>query len=166
MKARFRSARKSRFLLLLLSSMSLVTACSTLSRAPAPLGAGTSAAPVGFPPTVRFLGIDPVSFDRHASTVMQAVQDAAHGGRVNVLALSGGGAGGAYGAGALVGMTRSGDRPVFHIVTGVSVRALLARLHSSDPDLGAVARVGGEAARVCSAMCSWRPQAFLACFRP
>jgi predicted acylesterase/phospholipase RssA len=47
---------------------------------------------------------------------------------MNVLALSGGGSGIAFGAGALVGWTRSGTRPEFQIVTGVSAGALLAPL--------------------------------------
>ena len=47
-------------------------------------------------------------------------------GQFNMLALSGGGANGAYGAGFLTGWTKSGTRPEFTIVTGVSVGALLA----------------------------------------
>jgi Patatin-like phospholipase len=42
------------------------------------------------------------------------------------LALSGGGANGAFGAGLLVGWTKSGKRPPFKIVTGVSTGALMA----------------------------------------
>ena len=38
----------------------------------------------------------------------------------NYLAISGGGANGAYGAGLLVGWTASGTRPEFNMVTGVS----------------------------------------------
>jgi len=45
---------------------------------------------------------------------------------LNILALSGGGAAGAFGAGALAGLTRSGARPEFRVVTGVSVGALIA----------------------------------------
>jgi hypothetical protein len=58
--------------------------------------------------------------------------DAAPGGDVaadrglKILALSGGGAGGAFGAGALVGLSRAGVRPRFDIVTGVSTGALIA----------------------------------------
>jgi predicted acylesterase/phospholipase RssA len=44
----------------------------------------------------------------------------------NILALSGGGADGAFGAGALVGLTRSASRPQFSVVTGVSAGALIA----------------------------------------
>jgi predicted acylesterase/phospholipase RssA len=42
------------------------------------------------------------------------------------LALSGGGADGAYGAGLLVGWTQAGDRPEFSLVTGASAGALAA----------------------------------------
>ncbi len=42
------------------------------------------------------------------------------------LALSSGGAGGAFGAGVLTGWTTHGDRPQFNLVTGVSAGALLA----------------------------------------
>jgi predicted acylesterase/phospholipase RssA len=43
-----------------------------------------------------------------------------------ILALSGGGAGGAFGAGAVAGLTRTGMRPEFDVVTGVSAGALVA----------------------------------------
>ena len=42
------------------------------------------------------------------------------------LSISGGGANGAYGAGLITGWTRSGRRPSFSIVTGVSTGALIA----------------------------------------
>jgi hypothetical protein len=45
---------------------------------------------------------------------------------ITMLALSGGGADGAFGAGLLVGWTAAGDRPEFDIVTGVSTGALIA----------------------------------------
>lgn len=51
-----------------------------------------------------------------------------------VLALSAGGADGAYGAGVLNGWTRSGNRPHFDVVTGVSTGALMALLAFLGPD--------------------------------
>jgi predicted patatin/cPLA2 family phospholipase len=45
---------------------------------------------------------------------------------VNYLAISGGGANGAFGAGLLAGWTAAGNRPNFGIVTGVSTGALIA----------------------------------------
>ncbi|RKZ78303.1 MAG: patatin, partial [Gammaproteobacteria bacterium] len=53
---------------------------------------------------------------------MPASYDVAH----NYLAISGGGANGAFGAGLLVGWTAQGTRPVFNMVTGVSTGALTA----------------------------------------
>jgi hypothetical protein len=44
----------------------------------------------------------------------------------NILAISGGGSNGAYGAGLLKGWSREGSRPVFKIVTGVSTGAIIA----------------------------------------
>ena len=47
---------------------------------------------------------------------------------VSMLALSGGGADGAFGAGLLCGWTEAGNRPSFDIVTGISTGALMAPL--------------------------------------
>lgn len=47
-------------------------------------------------------------------------------GRATWLALSSGGAGGAFGAGVLTGWSERGDRPQFDLVTGVSAGALIA----------------------------------------
>ena len=46
--------------------------------------------------------------------------------QTNLLALSGGGDNGAFGAGLLVGWSKRGDRPVFDQVTGISTGALIA----------------------------------------
>jgi hypothetical protein len=45
---------------------------------------------------------------------------------IETLALSGGGADGAFGAGVLAGWTERGDRPEFEVVTGVSAGAIIA----------------------------------------
>ena len=45
---------------------------------------------------------------------------------LNVLSISGGGNGGAFGAGALAGLSETGTRPTFDLVTGISSGALLA----------------------------------------
>ena len=50
------------------------------------------------------------------------------------LALSGGGPNGAFGAGFLKGWTKTGTRPVFKIVTGVSTGALMAPFAFLGPD--------------------------------
>lgn len=56
------------------------------------------------------------------------------GRRHHVLALSSGGAEGAYGAGVLKGWSESGTRPEFDIVSGVSTGALIAVLAFLGPD--------------------------------
>lgn len=56
-----------------------------------------------------------------------------------ILAISGGGANGAYGAGLLKGWSEEGSRPVFKVVTGVSTGAIIAPLaflgKEYDPEL-------------------------------
>ena len=47
-------------------------------------------------------------------------------GHFNILALSGGGSNGAFGAGILNGLSATGTRPIFKIVTGISTGALIA----------------------------------------
>jgi predicted acylesterase/phospholipase RssA len=63
-------------------------------------------------------------------TVPPFVADAVHGpaadGKLCVLILSAGGQYGAFGAGVLDGWSRSGHRPVFDVVTGISVGSILA----------------------------------------
>jgi len=59
-----------------------------------------------------------------------AVYDKPH----NYLAISGGGANGAFGAGLLMGWTATGERPEFSMVTGVSTGALTAPFAFLGPD--------------------------------
>jgi predicted acylesterase/phospholipase RssA len=87
--------------------------------------------PVDFPLTVRTLGADHRFTEIPAAALgarLAAAQLTTQGPArpLEILALSGGGAGGAFGAGALVGLTRAGKRPEFSVVTGVSAGALIA----------------------------------------
>ena len=71
----------------------------------------------------------------------------------NILALSGGASGGAYGAGVLAGLTKAGRRPDFAIVTGVSTGALIAPmafLGSAWDERLTEAYVGGHATELLS----------------
>lgn len=104
----------------------LVTGCAGAPRKDALRFGSDSALPVGFPSTVRIVDDTRHAFETRAPRILEQVHAAAEGGPINVLALSGGGAGAAYGAGALVGWTRQGTRPDFQIVTGVSAGALMA----------------------------------------
>ncbi len=100
--------------------------CATPVRRPAPPAVINEAAPPGFPSTVRLVTTDLHGFADWAPSLFAGIRRAAHGGPVDVLALSGGGSEGAFGAGALVGLTEAHDRPRFELVTGVSAGALIA----------------------------------------
>ena len=63
-------------------------------------------------------------YDTKGRPAEATVADVKPGERLEILALSGGGADGAFGAGVLKGWTESGRRPQFDIVTGVSTGAL------------------------------------------
>jgi predicted acylesterase/phospholipase RssA len=63
--------------------------------------------------------------DEPASAFLKA-NASSRAGPLSYLALSGGGADGAYGAGVLNGWTASGTRPEFSVVSGVSTGALIA----------------------------------------
>jgi len=56
---------------------------------------------------------------------------------VDILALSGGGADGAFGAGLLCGWTEHGDRPQFKLVTGISTGSLIAPFAFLGPEYDA-----------------------------
>jgi hypothetical protein len=103
-----------------------IAACTTVPRHPAPPMTVGLMAPVGFPSTVRFLSIDQRFHLAHSEEIERRVRTAMGAGPLNILAISGGGSGGAFGAGALVGLDRRGERPSFTVVTGVSTGALLA----------------------------------------
>jgi len=81
---------------------------------------------VGFPAEVRFLSSDRASVEKQSASALQRMRESSKDGIVRALVLSGGGAGGAFGAGALVGLSRGHERPQFDVVTGVSAGALIA----------------------------------------
>lgn len=110
-----------------------VAACAAgLSRNAVLLGLESEATIVGMEgETVRFWGDAlPPNADAMVKEKWTQVRNARRGktGRhvVNFLAISGGGADGAFGAGVLIGWTARGDRPEFDVVTGVSTGALTA----------------------------------------
>ncbi|MGA7540718.1 MAG: patatin-like phospholipase family protein [Steroidobacteraceae bacterium] len=75
---------------------------------------------------MRTLSDDREYFKTHLAQQVRAARTSAGAGPLRILALSGGGSGGAFGAGALYGLSQSGQRPDFQVVTGVSAGALLA----------------------------------------
>jgi len=90
--------------------------------------------PVNVPMTIRTLDAQN-RFSQVSSVAAAERLRALHPGEpLNILALSGGGAYGAFGAGAVAGLTRTGSRPDFAVVTGVSVGALVAPYAFLGPD--------------------------------
>ena len=78
------------------------------------------------PMTFRTLGSDGRFSEVSSGTAAEQLHAACAGNPLTILALSGGGVGGAFGAGAIAGLTRTGTRPTFDVVTGVSTGALIA----------------------------------------
>ena len=97
-----------------------------LPRRDAPPTIFSAATPVDFPADVRFLSTDRASVEAKSTAALQQLRSSSKDGMLRALVLSGGGAGGAFGAGALVGLSRRQERPQYDVVTGVSTGALIA----------------------------------------
>src|SRR5882672_5397012 len=104
----------------------LVLGGCALPRRDAPPTIFSTATPVDFPADVRFLSTDRASVEAKSPAALQRLRGSSKDGTLRALVLSGGGAGGAFGAGALVGLSRRQERPQYDVVTGVSTGALIA----------------------------------------
>lgn len=102
----------------------MLGACASGARSDFGLGERHGAYPVGFP-HVRFSIEDETAAQRLTAQLGEGVPKGPDG-RFDLIALSGGGANGAYTAGLMNGWTERGDRPDFEVVTGVSTGALAA----------------------------------------
>src|ERR1700685_23557 len=91
----------------------LLSGCAGNPRRLAPLGHDASAMVPGFPAEIRWIGSTRRDIELRSPGLLRQVPR---------------GAGGAFGAGALVGWSQRGTRPDFQIVTGVSAGALIAPL--------------------------------------
>jgi predicted acylesterase/phospholipase RssA len=111
----------------------VLAGCVTAPRLETPPLGSRAAAPEGFAPDIRTDALDYDFYEAHAEQTTGAVK-AASDGSIDILALSGGGAGGAFGAGVLVGLTNADARPRFELVTGVSTGALIAPFAFLGPD--------------------------------
>jgi predicted acylesterase/phospholipase RssA len=109
-------------------ALTTVAGCGSIPRREAPLGNPSATHLPGFPDSIRVVGDDLEAYRRWSPATAAALTPHRNGAPVQMLVLSGGGAGGAFGAGALIGWTRTGQRPDFQIVTGVSAGALIAPL--------------------------------------
>lgn len=97
--------------------------------------------PLGVPSDIRTFG-DISEFDEDSIVAEFKSVFARPGkqGGVNILALSGGGPDGAYGAGVLNGWTETGQRPRFDVVTGISTGAIIAPFAFLGPEYDAAIR--------------------------
>lgn len=118
------------FLVFLLVT-TLVCSCASLpQRNPLPDDFAGMAKIPGMPERVRFWGDEPPPYETawlgQSREDLMAQYSGVMGREHNYLAISGGGAVGAFGAGLLVGWTEAGTRPEFTMVTGISTGALSA----------------------------------------
>ena len=110
-------------LLLCVTSLLTLGGCApVILRTPSATHAGESG---GSAETIRTLGADRQFRELPIASVAQRAHELRQEEPFRILALSGG-ADGAFGAGALVGLARSGTLPQFSVVTGVSAGALIA----------------------------------------
>jgi len=108
-----------------------LAACTTLERPDVTYPAFGDLRPAGFD-HIRMLSDDPdLKAGLEADLRQEGIPDRDP---LQILALSGGGADGAFGAGVLLGWTKRGDRPEFRVVTGVSTGALIAPFAFLGPD--------------------------------
>lgn len=116
--------------LIILVAVSMTLSCATIkSRNPLPEDLSPGALVLGSD-KMRMWGDRPPAYAQDLFKLQPAelkdrfpaLFNSAH----NYLAISGGGANGAFGAGLLLGWTEKGDRPEFDIVTGVSTGSLTA----------------------------------------
>ena len=127
----------------------LLAGCSLPVRGTAvPIGRTTQASVLGVPNErfFPFYGTEALEIEFTAALnrlrQAQGLAPSAPTPQVELLAVSGGGENGAFGAGLLCGWSERGTRPVFELVTGISTGALTAPFafigSSSDPQLRAV----------------------------
>ena len=113
-----------------MTALLLLTACASIERRPVPIEDMDRAVVPGMP-DIRDWGDQPSAHFQH--DLIQSVRAAweasgsAPGSQpMHILVLSGGGSNGAFGAGFLTGWTKTGTRPTFKLVTGISTGALIA----------------------------------------
>jgi predicted acylesterase/phospholipase RssA len=141
---------------LLLCTM-VVGGCALSPRRPPSPELISDAVPQGFSTHIRLYSVDRRHFASELPQILIDLRRATKTAPAKILALSGGGATAAFGAGALVGLTQANARPTFTVVTGVSAGALIAPFAflgpSWDPQLrhvfasGRIERLGRAVSR-------------------
>jgi len=129
--------------LLKVAVLLVLCACSGPTRTPIPEAEMTHAMPYGIPGLLRVWGdgLDGVTKDgirnalvARARSMHAVALESGQPVTETALALSGGGADGAFGAGVLAGWSERGDRPEFDIVSGVSTGAIIGLFAFLGPD--------------------------------
>lgn len=114
--------------LVLALSVALIAACGNSTRKSAIPDAQLQSASISGMEDIRYVPSTKAGVKSYLQEIKTAVakrpQDSSR--QTNLLALSGGGDNGAFGAGLLVGWSQRGDRPMFDQVTGISTGALIA----------------------------------------
>jgi Patatin-like phospholipase len=124
-----------------LAALSLSSCTKSPTSAPIP-PAFSSEAKIPEFPNIRQWGEAPATAPVDQNPQRTGSASGVPQGPLNVLAFSAGGANGAFGAGFMTGWTQTGTRPVFHVVTGVSIGALLAPMAFIGPQYDvAIARM-------------------------
>jgi len=130
-------------LVCLLGLVILASGCGTVrSRHPVPPVLQDEAKVVGMPDVRGYADSPDESLFRSAAESFRqelAAQPSKPAGvfltdTVDILALSGGGSDGAFGAGLLCGWTAHGDRPRFKLATGISTGSLIAPFAFAGPE--------------------------------
>jgi len=124
------SARSAVQLSVLVTLLALVAACAHVpKRSPLPAEHADNAGVLGIP-RARMWGDAPPPWEhdwfKRSKAELQERYSGVYGRPHTYLAISGGGANGAFVAGILTGWTAAGDRPEFTTVTGISAGALVA----------------------------------------
>ena len=104
----------------------VVGGCALSPRRPPPPDLISNAVPDGFSTRIRLYSVDRRHFASEWPQILIDLRRATKTSPAKILALSGGGATAAFGAGALIGLTQAHARPKFTVVTGVSAGALIA----------------------------------------
>ena len=122
---------------LLLACMALSSCTSSGLYRPLPKSLENKSQMIGFHDIRAWGDASSQAMERSAQQSVQQMKAAHHGKiptEINALAISGGGADGAFGAGILYGWTKTGKRPEFHLVSGISTGALIAPLAFLGPE--------------------------------
>ncbi|HJR13127.1 MAG TPA: patatin-like phospholipase family protein [Rhodanobacteraceae bacterium] len=132
--------------------------CALSPRRPPSPDLISDAVPDGFSTRIRLYSVDRRHFASELPQILIDLRRATKTAPAKILALSGGGATAAFGAGALIGLTQAHARPKFTVVTGVSAGALIAPFaflgSSWDPQLrqvfasGSIERLGHAVSRM------------------